>query len=317
MKLKFLGTPAIAVPSLHALLDAGHEIDLVVTQPDRPAGRSARPVSPAVKIAAGQRGLLVEQPAKVRTEAFRERVAAGSPDALIVVAYGRILPAAVLASARLGALNVHFSLLPKGRGAAPVQWTLARGEERTGVTTMQINERLDEGDVLLQRDVAIEPGEHCPELQERLARVGAELLVETLARLARGDLARRPQDGALATYAPPLRKEDGQADFQLPARELEGRVRGFDPWPGVWAVRGGKRLRIVHAQADPAARSDAAPGSVLALEREAIAVACAGGSVLHIHSVQSEGGRAISARAAVNGRVLAPGDRLEGKPPVV
>ena len=311
MKLSFLGTPAAAVPALASLLEAGHDVRLVITQPDRPAGRSGRAVPPAVKSHALEHGLAVEQPVKVRTQEFQDRIAREAPDALVVVAYGRILPKNVLSIARLGAVNLHFSLLPKGRGAAPVQWTLARGEETTGVTTMQIDEKLDEGDILLQRELAIEPGEHTPQLQDRLARLGAALLVDTLARLERGDLAPRPQDHAKATYAPPLRKEDGHADFGWPAREVEGRVRGFDPWPGVWARGGERRMRIVRARADQST-TPSPPGSVLDLDRDDLRVACGGGTVLRVASIQLEGRRPVTAREAVQGRLLAPGDRLEG-----
>lgn len=312
MNVVFLGTPGIAVPSLEALREAGHHVALVICQPDRPVGRSARPVAPAVKEAALAAGLDVEQPVRVRDAAFLDLVASRRPDVLVVVAYGRILPAAVLAAPSAGPVNVHFSLLPRGRGAAPVQWTLAWGDELSGVTTMLMNERLDEGDLLLQRELPVAPGEHAPELQARLARLGAELLVETLRGLAAGTLRPRPQEHSLATYAPPLRKDDGRADFALPARAIEGRVRGFDPWPGVWARKGERRIRIARARARSGALTEAPPGTVLVLADGGIAVACGGGSVLELLAVQPEGRKAISAADALRGRVLAAGDRLEG-----
>ena len=179
-------------------------------------------------------GLPVIRPRKIRTVEFRDELLRARPDVLAVVAYGRILPAAVLDAARAGAINLHFSLLPAYRGAAPVAWALARGETTSGVTTMRMNEALDEGDILLQERVAIEPDEHSPQLQARLAQVGAGLLVETLARVHSGTLEPHPQDHALATYARPLTREDGEVDLALDAREIAGRVRGFDPWPGVW-----------------------------------------------------------------------------------
>lgn len=309
MRIVFFGTPDVAATILETLVP-GHEVALVVTRPDRPAGRSARPVSPPVLNLARALDLPVVQPSKVRTPQFREQVAATRPDALVVVAYGRILPGSVLDAARLGAINVHFSLLPAYRGAAPVQWALARSEERSGVTTMRMNEALDEGDILLQQGVPIEPDEHAPALQMRLARLGAPLLAETLAQLAKGELAGRAQDATRASYAPPLSAQDGAGDLTLSAREIEGRVRGFDPWPGFWVRKNGKRLRITRARAHPE-QAHAEPGTVLAFEGESYLVACGGGSLLGVLAVQPEGRRALAARDACNGRVLLPGDRLE------
>jgi methionyl-tRNA formyltransferase len=312
LRIVFFGTPRTAVPSLGALLDAGQRVTLVVTRPDRPAGRSDRLVAPPVKLLAERRGVAVIQPAQVRGPEFAERLEAERPDAIVTVAYGKILPAAVLRIPALGCVNLHFSLLPRFRGAAPIQWALAAGESATGATTMRMNERLDEGDILLQEPVAIAPDEHAPELAERMAHAGARLLVETLARLQRGELVPRPQVAAEASHAPLLTRADGVADFALPARLLEGRVRGFDPWPGVWAKVNQRRLRIRRARAVPGAATSSAAGTVLGFEREALQVACGAGTVLDVLVVQPESGRELSARDARNGRVLAPGDRLEG-----
>jgi methionyl-tRNA formyltransferase len=309
--LVFLGTPRIAVPTFSALIEAGHEVALVVTQPDRPSGRSRTPAAPPVKRAALERGLEVIQPAKVRNEAFRERIASCEPDVLVVVAYGRILPGKLLRAAPRGAVNVHFSLLPRYRGAAPVQWTLARGETVSGVTTMLMNEKMDEGDILMQLEVPVAPGEHAPALQERLAVIGAELLLETLSGLENDSLTPRPQDHACATMAPMLQKSDGEIDPGMHAREIEGRVRGFDPWPGVWLRRSGKRLRIVEARVvDPPQRTEP-PGLVVELTPEGLLMVCGEGSCLLLTEVQPEGRRALSARDAVNGRQIQVGDRLE------
>jgi methionyl-tRNA formyltransferase len=202
-------------------------------------------------------------------------------------------------------------MLPRYRGAAPVAWALARCEKRTGVSTMLINERMDEGDILLQKEVTIEQGERAPELERRLAAIGARLLVETLALLDEGAIEPRPQDPALATYAPMLSPRDGELDPQLGAAEIEGRVRGFEPWPGVWAVRGRRRLRLVEAHSLPNRSCSEPPGTLVELVGDGLIMACGGGSVLLVSRVQPEGGRPIGARDAVNGRHLRLGDRLE------
>jgi methionyl-tRNA formyltransferase len=306
----FLGTPAIAVPTLEALVSAGHDVAVVVTRPDRPAHRSATPRPPAVKEAAMRLGLEVIQPESVRDRKFRESLERVAPDVVVVVAYGKILPQAVLEIPRLAPINVHFSLLPRYRGAAPVQWALARGETTTGVTTMVMSEGLDEGDVLLQQEVDIEPAEHAPRLLGRLAEIGGPLLCRTLDGLRDGTVEPRPQDAAAATLAPMLRIEDGIADFSLTAAEIEGRVRGFDPWPGLWAQRRGKRVRIVDAAAVEGETTPEPPGRVIELKDDVLTAACGKGTILAIRAVQPEGRRAQSARDAVNGRQILPGDDL-------
>ncbi len=310
-----MGTPETALPSLEAILAVGHDVTLVCTQPDRPAGRKKEPQASPVKQFALARNLRMIQPEKVRTPQFLEAIVGATPDVLAVVAYGRILTRNVLDVAPQGAINLHFSLLPALRGAAPVQWALARGEHETGVTTFRIDEGLDTGDLLGQRRVAIAPGEHAPALLGRLAVEGASLLVETLAGLGAGSMAPKPQDHARATAAPILTRGDGRWDQEWTARQLEGRVRGFDPWPGVWAVRAGKRLRIAGATALPGASSDVDAGTILSSDAEGVRVACAGGTVAMVDSVQPEGGRAMSAREAVNGRLLCTGDRIERPEP--
>lgn len=312
MRVVFLGTPSSAVPALEAVVRAGHVVVRAVTRPDRPVGRSGAARPPAVKVAAMRLGVEVSQPASIRTGEFVESLRVADPDVLVVVAYGRILPLSALQVARIAPVNVHFSLLPRYRGAAPVQWALAAGDGTTGVTTMRMSEGLDEGDLFLQEPVCIEPQEHAPALLERLAGVGASLLVRTLDALARGTLTPRPQDPSRASYAPILKREDGVADFTRPAREIEGRVRGFDPWPGVWARRHGKRVRIVEARALPDPRGTEPCGRVLALEDEALRIACGDRTVLAVRALQPEGRRVLSARDAVNGRQLLPGDDLDG-----
>lgn len=310
MRIVFLGTPRIAVPSLVALVSAGHDLRRVVTQPDRPTGRSGTPVPPPVKREAEMLGLVVEQPARVRGDAFVERLRAIEPEVLVVVAYGRILSRAVLDVAPHGAVNLHFSLLPAYRGAAPVQWALANGETTTGVTTMKLNEAMDEGDILLQQEVAIGANDHSPALQERLSEVGSPLLVESLARLEAGTIEPRPQDPVKASLAPLLSPADGAIRLELTAREIAGRVRGFDPWPGVWVRRGDKRVRIVEALELPGDGPED-PGRVLELTPEGLILACGKGSRLALRRVQPQGGRVLGVRDAVNGRQILPGDRLE------
>jgi methionyl-tRNA formyltransferase len=315
VKVVFMGTPESAVLALDAILVAGHDVPLVVTRPDRPLGRKKTPRPPPVKVFATSRGLRVIQPDNVRSHEFVETIVTASPGALAVVAYGRILTRHVLDAARHGAINLHFSLLPAYRGAAPVQWALASGEDATGVTTFRIDEGLDTGDLLGQRQVAIAPGEHAPALLARLAVTGAALLVETLGGLAAGSIRPTPQDHDRATTAPILTPRDGLWDPSWTARELEGRVRGFDPWPGVWAKRRGKRIRVVDAHALPGAITNDVPGTVLELDGEGVRLSCAGGTVAILGSVHPDGGRAMRAREAVNGRLLCPGDRIERPEP--
>ena len=312
MKVAFLGTPAVAVPFLDALLDAGHDVDPVVTRPDRPVGRSDRLRPPPVKQRAVERGRTVLQPRGARGSAFAETLRAADLDALVVVAYGRILPRAVLDAARHGAVNVHFSLLPKYRGAAPVQWALACGETVTGVCTMRLDEGMDTGDVLGTTAVEIGHNEHAPSLHRRLVEVGTVLLLETLERLGTGRARPEPQDHEAATYAPLLTREDGHVAPSDLARRIEGRIRGFDPWPGVWLARAGRRIRLIEAQALPEESTDAAPGTVLdRVDGAGVRIACGEGTVLGVTRVQAEGRRAVAVEDAIRGRQLAAGDRLE------
>ena len=311
MRLAFFGTPQTAVPALDALLDAGHEIRLVVTRPDRAVGRGKRLTPTPIRVRAEERGLPALLPRAVRGEELLGPLRDARPEALVVVAYGRILPAAVLGVAPRGAINLHFSLLPALRGAAPVQWCVACGETRTGVTTMRMNERMDEGPILLQEATDVAPGEHAPALAARLAAIGARLLVETLRRLAVGEIAPIEQDARAASYAPRLVRADGWVDPTLAAREIEGRIRGFDPWPGAWVRCRGRRLRLVDGRALECPESGAAPGTVLALGDAGLEIACGHGTVLGVVSVQPEGRQTIGARDAVNGRHVRVGDVVE------
>jgi methionyl-tRNA formyltransferase len=312
VKVVFLGTPEVAVPFLQAIHDGGHQVPLVITNPDRPAGRDRRPRPTPVKKLAQKLALPFYQPRSARRPSFLERIQDAAPDILVVVAYGRILPVAVLEAACHGAVNVHFSLLPKYRGAAPVQWALVHGESVTGVTTMKLDAGMDEGEILLQSKLPILPGEHAPALFRRLVEDGVPLLSETLSGLEAGSVTPRPQDHDLASYAPIISRRDGEPDPGVPASLLEGLVRGFDPWPGVWLSRNGTRVRIRKAHTAAGGNHRSTPGTVLALEEDGLHLACGGGTVLALNVVQPEGKRQMTAEDAVNGRQLAIGDLLQG-----
>jgi methionyl-tRNA formyltransferase len=311
MRILFLGSGAFAIPSFEALVEAGHELAALVTQPDRAKGRGRRVAPPPLKPAAEARGVRVLQPTRVREPEAQATLRSLRAELGVVVAYGQILPRAVLELAPLGMVNVHASLLPRYRGAAPIQWAIARGETVTGVTTMRLDEGLDTGPILLQRELAIGSEETARELSVRLARVGAALLIETLARLARGDLVPTPQDPALATLAPLLRKQDGQLDWALPAPEIARRVRGFDPWPGVTATLEGRAVKLLRARAAEAApEAEAEPGTVLAADASGMIVACGGATALRILEVQPESRHPMPASAFAAGARLRPGARF-------
>ncbi len=306
-----MGTPLFAADSLSALLEAGHQVVAVVTRPDAPSGRGLAVKPSAVKVLAGRHGIPVLQPPGVRGEPFLGEVSSLSPDILVVVAFGRILPAALLEIAPFGAINVHASLLPRYRGAAPVAWAIASGEKETGVTTQRIIERLDAGDILLQRATPIGSEETAAQLERRLSSMGAALLVETLAGLQAGSIVPRPQDESLATNAPILRKHDGLIDWSWSARLIDARVRGFNPWPVAHTVLPGSGRRMLIWAVRPAGRPAAGgePGRVLD-EGGSILVACGEGEALRLEEVQPEGSRRMPAAAAAAGRYLRAGDRL-------
>jgi methionyl-tRNA formyltransferase len=308
MRLVFCGTPEFAVGTLESVIAAGHEVALAVTQPDRAAGRGMEMQAPAVKRAAAAHGIAVVQPEKIKNNAeFRARLEEARPDAIVVVAYGRIIPQWMLELPRLGNINLHGSLLPKYRGAAPVQWAVANGDRVTGVTTMRLDEGLDTGEILLAREVAIAPEETAVDLFRKLAAVGAELMVETLAGLAEGTLAGRKQDEALATLAPILIREDGAIDFSRTARQIYDRWRGFEPWPGAHTRLRGKKL-IVHRMRVGA--EDGIEAGVLRVARDEMAVGCGGRGSVVFDEVQMEGKRRMSAEEFLRGFQIRSGERL-------
>ncbi len=304
MKIAFLGTPPFAVAPLDALARAGHELACVVAQPDRPAGRGHALREPATKTWARARGVPVLQPEKVRDGRLAAQLGALGPDLLVVVAYGRILGQDLLDLAPFGAVNVHASLLPRWRGAAPIQWALAEGDRETGVTIMRMDAGLDTGDILLQRALAIDPADTSETLHDRLAALGAAALVAALPLLAGGALTPVRQDGAQATHARIIVKEDGRLDFALPAEKLAARVRAFTPWPGAFTTLGGKLLKV-HAARPAPAGAGLAPGEVVPRE-DGLLAGCGGGSALLLSEVQLEGKRRLAAADFVKGQPLPP-----------
>jgi methionyl-tRNA formyltransferase len=308
MRLVFMGTPAFAVPALRALLEAGHDVAAVYTQPDRPAGRGRSVGISAVKRLALERGLVIEQPEKLRDPSVTERMRALGPEAIVVAAYGKILPKALLDLPPRGAINVHASLLPRHRGAAPIQRSILAGDTTTGITIMQMNERMDEGDILLQREIEIAADDTAGSLGQRLASLGAGLLVETLAMLVRGDMVSRAQDHAAATLAPMVRKEEGAIDWSKSAVEIERAVRAFDPWPGAYSSVRGKLLKVHRAAVVPWATA-APPGTIVRAAADDLRIAT-GQDDLRVLEVQLEGKRRLAAREFLAARPVREGERV-------
>jgi len=315
LKLVFCGTPQFAVPTLEALVAAGHEIALVVSQPDRPAGRDQKTAAPPVKQAALAAGLTVTQPEKIRSNAeFRAQLEDLQPDAIVVVAYGRIVPPWMLALPRLGCVNLHASLLPKHRGAAPIQWAIAMGDAYTGNTTMLLEEGLDTGPILLQEAVEIGPGQTAADLFPILAAMGAPLVVETLAGLAKGSICPTPQSHEGATYAPLLDREDGRMDFAgRTAAELYNRWRGFQPWPGAFAFLDGRKLAFTRLLVAPPPYPNGLPAGhpgELHFASNWLFLACAQGTWLEVRELQPEGKRSMTAAEFWRGARIQSGTRL-------
>jgi methionyl-tRNA formyltransferase len=309
MILVFCGTPRFAVPTLEKLVDVGHSVPLVVTQPDRPRGRGMELALSPVKEAALRLGLRITQPDKIKTnEEFRTQLSNLFPDAIIVVGYGRIIPQWMIDLPRFGNLNLHASLLPKYRGAAPIQWAIANGETVTGVTTMRIDAGLDTGDILLQRELPIKNDDTAETLGPRLATKGADLMAETLRKLAAGQVVPIPQDHARATLAPILTKEDGHIDFARSADEILNRLRGFQPWPGAYTTFKGKTLQVHKAKAvEHSARLGVGE---LAVGEGRLVAGCGQNTHLELLEIQLEGKRRMHAREFINGYKPQNGDRL-------
>ncbi len=314
LRIAFFGTPDFAVPSLAALLGSRHAIVGVVTQPDRPRGRGQHVTESPVKQRAGARGLAVLQPDRLKDPAFLDALRAWAPDLGVVAAYGKILPEAVLALPRLGLVNVHASLLPRHRGAAPVHRAVMAGDRETGVSIMHVVQALDAGPVYAVARCPIAPEVTSTALEEELARIGADALLPVVDDLALGIARAVPQDDALATYAPRLRKEEGVLDWSADAAVLHDRIRGLQPWPMAWTHLGGRRLLVVQSRIAPGAVAPGTPGEVVAVSADALTVRAGNGRAVDVLAVQPEGRRVMSVREFVAGHRLAPGARFEGPP---
>lgn len=300
-RIVFMGTPDFALPPFRTLLRAGHSILCVYTQPDKPKGRGKKIQAPPVKEAALSMGVPVFQPASMKEEAVFEALTALSPDLFVVVAYGHILKQKILDIPRLGAVNIHASLLPKYRGAAPIQWTIARGEKESGVTTMLMDAGMDTGDILLQKTLPIEKRDTAASLHDKLARLGGELIVETVAGLEKGEITPMPQDASMVTYAPILQKSHGEIDWCKSAGEIDAHIRGMTPWPGAFTRFNKQSLKIFEA-VPIAGNVDAPPGTVLPAPKDTLLVATGKGSLM-VLSLQG-----------ASGKRLGTADYLRGKP---
>ena len=346
MRIVFFGSPDAALPSLEALIDAGHAIPLVVTQPDKPSGRGRKTTACPVKTFADAHGIRTIQPPSLKKdESVLPALREARPDIQVVVAYGRIIPDAILHLPRWKTLNVHFSLLPKYRGASPVQWAILKGEPRTGVTIIELNDKMDEGDMLAADETSIGPEETAGRLEARLADIGAALLLKTLERVFDGSVVRHPQNHAIATYAPKIGKSDGLIDWATSAADVECKVRAFQPWPTAFTFLGPTRIVVrsgrIHqrpwkksphsesiSMAPPVETSPGPPdgafpdpaftpdpqtpdaGSILSIEKDGLAVCCGGGTAYLIEIVQPEGRTAMAAYAYALGARIEPGSRL-------
>ncbi len=309
MRIIFMGTPEFACPTLRALIERGEQVVAVVTQPDRPKGRGQQTLPPPVKVLAERHGIPVLQPVKVRLPESIEEIRALEPDLIVVVAFGQILPKALLDIPKKGCINVHASLLPRYRGAAPLNWCIVNGETETGVTTMMMDVGLDTGDMLLKRATPIDPDEDTQSLHDRMSQLGAELLGETLERLAAGDLVPEKQDDSLTCYAPMMKKEDGLIDWSRDAQSIKNQVRGMTPWPGAYSTLDEKLLKVYRVQTGS---GSGAPGEIVSVGRDGVEVACGAGSLL-IRELQLEGKKRLSAADFLAGYKLQPGAILGKK----
>lgn len=303
MKILFMGTPDFAVPSLQALINGGHEIVGVFTQPDKPKNRGMKLQPPPVKVLALEHGIPVFQPTKLRDGTALETIQGLAPDLIVVAAYGRILPQEILDYPRLGCINVHSSLLPKYRGSAPIHWAVLNGDRETGVTIMKVVLALDAGDILAQSVTPIDPDETVETLHDRLADLGAKLLVETVVKITDGTVVSTPQQEDLVTHAPMLSRALSAMDFTRPARELHNQVRGLIPWPAAVTELNGVRCKIFSTSVLEETTGKT-PGTVLAADKNGLKLACGGGTVLQINELQADGGKRLKAADYLRGHPI-------------
>jgi methionyl-tRNA formyltransferase len=310
LRIVYFGTPDFAVPTLRALIDSRHEVVALVSQPDRPRGRGHHLSPTATKVLAQSRNVRVLQPERIKDEGFLPTITSLAPDLGVVAAYGKILPESLLQIPRLGMVNVHASLLPRWRGAAPVHRAVIAGDRETGVTIMRVVKELDAGPMFAIVSRAIGPDETSPEVERDLAESGASLLLDVVDRMAAGEVIETPQDDSLATYAPKILKSEGAIDWTAPAQQIHNLVRGLQPWPLVSARLGDSRL-LLHRTATTDQRTTASPGTVVRAERDALEIAAGDGIVVQVLMVQPEGRRVMTAREFLAGRAIAAGSRFE------
>ena len=309
MRIVFFGSPASALPSLKKLLESNHSIEFIITQPDKPFGRGIKVSPPPVKKIALDQNIPVYQPEKIRKDAGAlEKIKKIQPDLNVVVAYGQIIPSSIIYLPKYNSINVHFSLLPKYRGASPVRWAILKGERKTGITIFELNEKMDEGDILTQEEFEILPDEGAVELEARLALKGAELLTETIAKI--DEIKPRKQDHSIATYAPLIKKEDGRIDWINDALHVERQVRAFTPWPSVYTFLGEKRVKIHNGRKIEDRIEPFSAGEILGVKKEGIEVCCGEGSVFLIESLQPENRNKMDAYAFSLGAKIKPGDKF-------
>jgi methionyl-tRNA formyltransferase len=311
MRIVFCGTPEFAAPSLRRLAaEPGISIEAVITQPDRPRGRGQQISYSPVKEVALANNLQIDQPEKIKSDDAQEFLKRVAPDAVVIIAYGQIIPGRLLTIPRLGWINLHASLLPRYRGAAPIHWGIANGETTTGLTTMQIDAGMDTGPTLLQHEIKIGADETSPELAARMSEIGAGLIVDSLLRLDRGEISPQPQDSSRASYAPILKKEDGRMNWTRSAEQIYNRMRGFAPWPGTYSTFRGQTCHLWgRPEKIEDAKGSAAPGEIVSSAKE-VSVVCGEGTHLRLEFVQLEGRKRITAREFVNGARIVPTDRF-------
>lgn len=309
LRVIFMGTPDIAAAVLQSLIDGPDEVVAVVTQPDKAKGRGKIITPPPVKVVAEAADLPVLQPTKIKTDEFRIGLLSYHPDLIVVTAYGRILPRSLLELAPMGCINVHGSLLPKYRGAAPIQWTVINGDSEAGVTIMQMDEGMDTGAMLLKASLPTDPEETTGSLFQKIAKLGGDTLLKAISGLKEGSIVPTAQDNSLATIAPMLKKEDGLLDWRKDAVELERRIRGLDPWPTAYGFLAGKRLRFFHPKV-VLQSSDAEPGTIVRADKSGMYIAC-GTALLQVREIQPEGKKRMSVEAFLCGQTIPPGSRFE------